>query len=243
MSRWMTPASWATWSARAASSKSARTRAISAQVLGPASSVGLRSRRCVGPRGLALSSDRRTLVPIRSPAFLRRRDLRRERLALDVAHRDPENAAVLAGLVDRADPGMVELRRDLGLAPEPLERRSVDREAGVEDLERDLAVEPRVLGEVDGRLPAAADLRGRCGSGRCDRAESRLRTQALAASAESARSRGRSPHRLPGNARGIQPAAGRRQPRCPRGTPSGRRRGERGDSRCPRTLRDTVSRV
>ena len=127
--------------------------------LGPRPGAGRRvargfcrlARLASSPRSIAmLSSDS-------GPVFCGR-DLPGQRFALDVAHRDPEGASILADLVDRADARVVELRRDLGLAPEPLDRLLVGDGTEVEDLQRDLAVEARVLGEVDGRLPAATEL-------------------------------------------------------------------------------------
>ena len=40
--------------------------------------------------------------------------------AVDVGHRDVEEPVLLAGVVDRDDAGMVERRRELRLAQEPL---------------------------------------------------------------------------------------------------------------------------
>ena len=82
----------------------------------------------------------------------------REALAFDVAHRDVWDPALDPGVVDRADSGMIEPRRDLGLAAEALERLLRRGSGLAEDLQRDLALEPRVLGEIDGRLSAPADL-------------------------------------------------------------------------------------
>ena len=129
-------------------------------------------------RGLRTRTRRGLDPPVRARRSLRTRALReidealvlrqafgprggdfvRDRLALDVAHRDPENASILAGLVDGADARMVELGRDRGLATETFERGPVAARPRVEDLQRDLAAEARVLGEVDGRLPAAPEL-------------------------------------------------------------------------------------
>jgi len=52
---------------------------------------------------------------------------------------------------------MVEAPERLGLAPEPPDARGGERPGRrVQDLERDRASEPRVLGEPDGALPSAA---------------------------------------------------------------------------------------
>ena len=64
---------------------------------------------------------------------------------------------------------MIEPRCGLRLAPEPREGILGEAPHSLQDLERDLPVEPRVLGEVDDALAAAADLVGGCGSGQCDR--------------------------------------------------------------------------
>ena len=77
--------------------------------------------------------------------------------ALDVPHRDVQDAVGLAGVVDRDDVRMVEAGGDLGLADEALPERVVIGELGTEDLQRDLAAQSDVLGQVDDRHPSAAD--------------------------------------------------------------------------------------
>ena len=52
---------------------------------------------------------------------------------------------------------MVEAGGDLGFADESLPERVVVGELGTEHLQRDLAAQPDVLGQVDDRHPAAAD--------------------------------------------------------------------------------------
>ena len=59
--------------------------------------------------------------------------------------------------MERKDVGMAEPGGDLDLAQEALGAER-GRQLGVEDLERDLAVVPEVLGEVDRGHPAAAEL-------------------------------------------------------------------------------------
>jgi hypothetical protein len=98
------------------------------------------------------------------PAPARRVELLRERLALEVAHRDVVESALDSHLVDDADPGVMEARGDLGFAPQARggsARRGSqgDEEVGaVQDLQGDAAGEARVLGQVDDALAAAAEL-------------------------------------------------------------------------------------
>ena len=72
-----------------------------------------------------------------------------ERLALDVLHDDEVRAVLLAVVVDADDVGVVEPRRVLRLAAEPLDEAGVARELGEEDLDRDLAVELPVARQED----------------------------------------------------------------------------------------------
>ena len=76
---------------------------------------------------------------------------------LHVAHRDEQVAAGGAGLVDRDHVRVVERRGEPGLADEPLPEAFVLGELGREHLERDLPLEPVVLGEVDDAHAAAAE--------------------------------------------------------------------------------------
>ncbi len=77
--------------------------------------------------------------------------------ALHVPHRDVQDAVGLARVVDRDDVRVVEAGGDLGLADEALPERVIIGELGTEDLQRDLAAQPDVLGQVDDRHPTAAD--------------------------------------------------------------------------------------
>jgi hypothetical protein len=101
---------------------------------------------------------------LRVVARARRRDRLRQRLALDEAHRDEERAVRGPDLVHGADPGVVELGGQLGLAPQPrlraaAQRAADPRRAGVEEhLERHLAPQARVEREVDDTLAALAEL-------------------------------------------------------------------------------------
>ena len=73
-----------------------------------------------------------------------------------VLHGDIRPAVGLAAVVHGDDVGVVEARRGLRLAPEALDELAVVGIAVGHDLERDLAAETRILGEVDGRHPADA---------------------------------------------------------------------------------------
>jgi hypothetical protein len=86
---------------------------------------------------------------------------------VDVAHGDVEQPAVLAGLVDRDDAGMVDAGRDPRLAQEPPAEHVVGGQLGREHLERDPAVEAQLHRPVDlahapapqaGLDPVAGDL-------------------------------------------------------------------------------------
>ena len=80
-----------------------------------------------------------------------------ERAALQVLHGDVGAAVGLAAVVDRDDVRVVEARRGLRLAPEALDELAVLGVALGHDLERDLAAEARVLGEVHRRHAADAE--------------------------------------------------------------------------------------
>ena len=94
----------------------------------------------------------------RGAPVARGRDPARERLAVDVSHRDVRDAVLLARIEDGADPLVIDARRHLRLAPEAFEQIVGEHGDRGQDLERDLAVELRVDGEVDHALPAAAEL-------------------------------------------------------------------------------------
>ena len=81
-----------------------------------------------------------------------------ERPPLEVLHRDVVGALGLAAVVDRDDVRVREPGCVLRLAPEALDELLVVRVAVVEDLDRDAAAELLVLGEVDVRHPARAEL-------------------------------------------------------------------------------------
>ncbi len=77
--------------------------------------------------------------------------------ALEVLHRDVVGALGLAAVVDRDDVRVGQAGGVLGLPPEPFDERVVARVPVVEDLDRDLAAELLVLGEVDVGHPAGAE--------------------------------------------------------------------------------------
>ena len=85
------------------------------------------------------------------------RDRSFEILARHVAHGDEQLAIGLARLVDRQDVRMVERRRQPRLADEPLADRRDVRGVRPQDLERDMAPEPKVVGEIDRAHPAPTD--------------------------------------------------------------------------------------
>ena len=80
-----------------------------------------------------------------------------ERFALDVRHHEVEEAAGLAGVVERQDVRMLQAGRHLDFAEEPL---AAERggELGPQHLERHLAPVPEILGEVHRGHAAGADL-------------------------------------------------------------------------------------
>jgi len=69
-----------------------------------------------------------------------------ERLSLHQLHDDERLTLVFPDLVNRADVRMVEGRRRAGFAKEPIERRLVPDGLLGKELERDRAVQDRVLG-------------------------------------------------------------------------------------------------
>src|SRR5919198_4181954 len=80
-----------------------------------------------------------------------------QRTAGQALHRDVVRPLVLTAIEDADHVGMLEARGRARLAPEALDEFAVLGEAPVQDLERDLAAEMRVLGQVDVGHPAGAD--------------------------------------------------------------------------------------
>ena len=81
-----------------------------------------------------------------------------QRAAVEVLHRDVVGALRLAAVVDRDDVRVREPGGVRRLAAEALDELDVLRVAVVEDLDRDPPPELLVLGEVDVRHPARAEL-------------------------------------------------------------------------------------
>ena len=77
--------------------------------------------------------------------------------SLDVAHRDEQHAVGLVGIVDRDHVRMIQRRRQARLAQEPLPELLVLSELGRQQLQRDMPVEPLVVGEVDDRHPTPTE--------------------------------------------------------------------------------------
>ena len=77
--------------------------------------------------------------------------------AVDVAHRQVGRAVELAGLVDRDDVGVVDRGREVGLAVEPRAEVGVVGQLVGQQLERHLAPQFALLGEVDDAHAAAAE--------------------------------------------------------------------------------------
>ncbi len=82
-----------------------------------------------------------------------------ERLALEQLRDDVRRAFVAADVVDRGDVRMVETARGRGLLLEAVETIRVLGERRGQDLDRDLALEPRILRAVDLAHPPGADRR------------------------------------------------------------------------------------
>src|SRR4029453_11499841 len=80
------------------------------------------------------------------------------RRAVEPLHRDYLPALELADVVDRADRRVIEGRGGSGLALEPFERQLIRRRVDGQELEREGAAEPRVLGLVNHTHAARTDL-------------------------------------------------------------------------------------
>ena len=81
-----------------------------------------------------------------------------KRAAVEVLHRDVVGAFRLAAVIDRDDVRMRKAGRVLRLTAEALDELFVAGVAIVQDLDRDAPAEHLVLGEVDVRHPARAEL-------------------------------------------------------------------------------------
>ena len=82
-----------------------------------------------------------------------------QRLAFEPLHGDERRSGVLADLVDGADMRMVERRSRPRFAPKSFDRGRVGRHRRGQKLERDLASEPQILGQIDDTHPATAEQR------------------------------------------------------------------------------------
>ena len=109
---------------------------------------------CLVERSRDLGDDRRGARRIER-AFAR--DELAQVLAVHVAHRQIQGALVLAGLVDRDDVRVVERGGDPRLALEASAETWVLGQLGRDELERDVAVELLLVGEVDDAHAATAD--------------------------------------------------------------------------------------
>ena len=78
---------------------------------------------------------------------------------LDVAHGYEEEIVSRPRLVDRDDVRMVDRRGQLRLAQEAVTKRFVSGQAGGQQLQRDLPLEPQILGQVDDAHAAEAQQR------------------------------------------------------------------------------------
>jgi hypothetical protein len=71
---------------------------------------------------------------------------------------DVGSAAIVADVIERQDVGMRERRDRLGFSLEPIERGAVGCESRRQDLDRHLAIEPRIAGAIHLAHPAFANL-------------------------------------------------------------------------------------
>jgi hypothetical protein len=78
---------------------------------------------------------------------------------LDVTHGDEEEVLARPGLVDRDDVGVVDRGGQLRLAQEAVTERCILGEAGSQELQRNLPLEPQILGQVDDAHAAPAEQR------------------------------------------------------------------------------------
>ena len=101
--------------------------------------------------------DHRDHVAGRKSARMRVQQIRRVG-AVDVLHRDPQLTVGLTAVEDADDVGMIEGGCDVGLTGEPLAEHRIAGESRWQDLERVLAGEARVIGEIDLAHPAGTEL-------------------------------------------------------------------------------------
>jgi hypothetical protein len=109
-----------------------------------------------GQRARDLADDRRRAIDVE---LLLGPQQRAQVAPLDVTHRHVEQPVSLPGVVDRDHVRVVDRAGEPRLAQEPFAERVVLQQVVGEDLQRDLAAHPDVLGEVDDRHAAARDDR------------------------------------------------------------------------------------
>ena len=80
-----------------------------------------------------------------------------ERLTVDVFHDDERDVLLVADVMDRADIRMAELRDGPRLTLAARAPRGVVHHAGRQHLDRDVAVQPRIVRPVDLAHPAGAE--------------------------------------------------------------------------------------
>ena len=85
------------------------------------------------------------------------RDRLSEVRTVDVAHRDVEHAARVAGIVNGNDARVLDRCCLLRLTEEPRSILVVLRQFAVKQLERDMTVEPPIEGPIDDAHPSSAD--------------------------------------------------------------------------------------
>ena len=130
--------------------------------------AGLRSR-CTIPCSCAASSASAICRASASASVERHRpvgDALREVLALDQLHHDRADAVAVLQAVDRRDVGMVQRRQHLGFALEARQALGIGGERRRQDLDRHLALEPRVGGAIDLAHTAGAERRDDLGTDR-----------------------------------------------------------------------------
>ena len=78
---------------------------------------------------------------------------------LDVAHRDVEEVLRPPSLIDRDDVRVVDRGGQLRFVQEAITERRVPGKAGLQQLQRDLPLEPQILGQVDDAHASPAQQR------------------------------------------------------------------------------------
>ena len=125
-----------------------------------------------------LDRERQQLIDLeRAPA-----DPMLQRRPVEELHDEERAAVLLADIVNGADVGVIQRRRGACLAAESRQGLGIVGEVWRQELQRDEALQPGILGFVDDAHSAAAQLLERCGSARAsDRSVDRRRPRALAA--------------------------------------------------------------